>query len=97
MFVFQMPAEFSKIHGLNRLQIMLYGNCINSPLLKYLIIFKQLSVLPFLLEDFTACFACFKFEKMESTRYAKMNRKTTTRIILFVKPWQTKHLGRSEC
>ena len=35
MFVFQMPAEFSKIHGLNRLQIMLYGNCFNSPSLKY--------------------------------------------------------------
>ena len=35
MFVFQMPAEFSKIHKLNRLQIMLYGNCFNSPSLKY--------------------------------------------------------------
>ena len=63
MFVFQMPAEFSKIHGLNRLQIMLYGHCFNSPLLKYLIIFKQLSVLPFLQEDFMACFAYFQFRK----------------------------------
>ena len=36
MCVFQMPAEFSKIHGLTRLQSMLYGNCINSPSLKYL-------------------------------------------------------------
>ena len=35
MFVFQMPAEFSKMHGLNRLQVMLYGNCFNSPSLKY--------------------------------------------------------------
>ena len=61
MFVFQMPAEFSKIHGLNRLQIMFYGNCFNSPSLKYLTIFKQLSALPFLQEDFTACFACFQF------------------------------------
>ena len=49
-----------------------------------LTIFKQLSALPFLQEDFTACFAYFHFEKMESTRLAKMNRKTTTRIILFV-------------
>ena len=35
MFVFQMPAEFSKIQRLNRLQILLYGNCFNSPSLKY--------------------------------------------------------------
>ena len=49
MFVFQMPAEFSKIDELNRLQMM--------------IIFKQLSVLPFLLENFTACLACFQFRK----------------------------------
>ena len=35
MFVFQMPAEFSKIHGLNGWQIMLYGNCFSSPSLKY--------------------------------------------------------------
>ena len=59
MFVFQMPTEFSKIHGLSRLQVMLYGNCFNSPSLKYYVILKQLSVLPFLQEDFTACFACF--------------------------------------
>ena len=32
--VFQMPAEFSKIHGLNRLEIMLYDNCFNYPSLK---------------------------------------------------------------
>ena len=63
MCVFQMPAEFSKIHGLNRLQSMLYANCINSPSLKYLIIFKQLSVLPYLQEDFTAYFACLQFRK----------------------------------
>ena len=63
MFVFQMPAEFSKIHGLNRLQIMLYGNCFDSPSLKYFDISKQLSVLPFLQEDFTACFAYFQFRK----------------------------------
>ena len=47
-----------------------------------LIIFKQLSVLPLLQEDFTACLLVFNFEKMESRRFAKMNRKTTTRIIL---------------
>ena len=36
MFDFQMPAEFSKIHGLNRLEtIDSYGNCFNSPPLKY--------------------------------------------------------------
>ena len=34
-------------------------------------------------EDFRACFAYFNFEKMESTRFTKVNRKTTTRIILF--------------
>ena len=35
MFIFQMPAEFNKMHRLNRLQIMLYGNCFNSLSLKY--------------------------------------------------------------
>ena len=35
MFVFQMPTEFSKIHWLNRLHVMLYSNCFNSPSLKY--------------------------------------------------------------
>ena len=45
-----------------------------------MIIFKQLSVLPFLQEGFTACFGCFQFRKIESTCLAKMNKKTTTRI-----------------
>ena len=57
MFVFQMPAAFIKIHGLNRAQSILYGNCVNSSS------YKQLFVLPFLLEDFTARFTCFQFLK----------------------------------
>ena len=61
MFVFQMPAEFSKIHERNRL-------CCTAIVLtlhrrNILIIFKQLSVLPFLQEDFTACFAIFSISK----------------------------------
>ena len=39
----------------------------------------------------------FNFEKMESAQSAKTNRKATTRIILFVQPWQAKHLGLSKC
>ena len=63
MFVFQMPAAFIKIHGLNRVQqcctaILLTLHCRN-----VLTIFKQLSVLPFLMWDFTACFTCFQFQK----------------------------------
>ena len=65
MFVFQMSAAFIKIHGLNRVQSMLYSNCINFSLYSrnILTIFKQLSFLPFLLEDFTARFTCFQFQK----------------------------------
>ena len=96
MNVFQMPAEFSKIHGLNRLPSMLYGNCINSPSLKYfvhLIHFFHFFHLIHFQEDFTACFVLvFSFEKMESAQSTKMNRKTTTRIILLVQPWQAKRL-----
>ena len=49
-----------------------------------LIIFKQLSVLPFLWKILRHVLLIFNFEKMESTRLAKMNRKITARIILFV-------------
>ena len=59
--------------------------------LNVLIIFKQLSVLPFLQEDFLwHVLLVFNFEKMESTCFAKMDRKTTKRIILLVKAMTSK-------
>ena len=69
MFVFQMPAAFIKIQGLNRVQIdystteysttiVLTLHCRN-----ILTIFKQLHVLSFLLADFTARFTRFQFQK----------------------------------
>ena len=75
-----------------RLQIMLYGNCYNSPsfLNNYLFFYFFRKILRHLL-------LVFNFEKLESTHFAKMNRKTTTRITFFIKPWQAKHLGWSEC
>ena len=67
MFVFQMPAELSKRHRLNRL-------CCTAIVLtlqrrNILIIFKQSFVLPFLQEDFTACFACFQFRKSGEQKF----------------------------
>ena len=38
----------------------------------------------------------FNFKKMESTQ-SKMNKRATTRIILFIQPWQGKHLGWRKC
>ena len=59
-------------------------------------IFKQIPGLPFLWKILRHVLLIFNFKKMESTQ-SKMNRRTTMRITLFVKPWKAKHLGWNEC